>query len=106
MSADIEVSFDETSEEFKKLWENYIKWFDPYATHETFSENIASIVSRYGTNEFIEGVGYVNLNGEPQSFYGDEGYKEYPGVINIECDTDLNSRVMFETEYIIDQYGE
>lgn len=94
VQAEIEVQFDENSEEFKELWENYLERFDSDATYETFSENIASIVSRYGPEEFIEGVGYVNLNGKPQKFYGDGSYKEYPGIVNVKCDTD------FETYYV------
>ena len=100
VQAEIKVQFDEESEEFKKLWENYRKYFDSDATYETFSENIASIISRYGTTEFIEGVGYVNLNGEPQTFFSKGDYKEHPGIVNIEVDTDLNSMVDFEIYYI------
>ncbi len=96
VQAEIKVQFDENSEEFKELWEQYLEYFDSNATYDTFCENIASLVSRYGTYEFIEGVGHVNLNGKPQKFYFEGEYKEHPGIVNIEVETDLNSMIDFE----------
>lgn len=100
VEAEILIEFDEESNDFKDLWENYLEYFDSNATYESFSENIASLIARYGTYEFIEGVGHVKLNGENQKFFYDDGYKEQPGIVNIEVDTDLNSMVDFEISYI------
>jgi hypothetical protein len=100
VQAEIKVEFDENSDDFKELWRQYLRYFDKDATYETFTENIASIISRYGTYEFIEGVGYVNLNGSPQKFYSEGEYKEHLGIVNVEVDTDLNSMVAFEIDYI------
>lgn len=95
VQAEIKVQFDENSEEFKELWKNYLEFFDSNAEYESFSENIAYVISKYGVQEFIDGVGYVKLNGENQRFFADGEYKEQPGIVNVEVYTDMNSMVDF-----------
>lgn len=102
VQAEIKVEFDEESNEFKELWDNYLEYFDKDATYETFSENIASIISRYGVEEFIEGVGYVKHFGENQKIFSNGKYEEQSGIVNVEIDTDLNSMVDFQIDYIED----
>lgn len=102
VTADIIVEFDENSEEFKKLWENYKKYFDPYATYETLADTVAYLIAKYGTTEFIEGWGYVKLNGRNQTFFCEGEYKEVSGLINVEVDTDINYMVDYEIDYTQD----
>ena len=96
VQAEIKVQFDENSEEFKELWSQYLEYFNSGADYESFAENIAYMIAKYGTTEFIEGVGHVQLNGKNQKFFHEGEYKEQPGIVNIEVETDLNSMVDFE----------
>lgn len=95
---EIIVEFDEHSEDFKALWAGYKEHFDSDADFESFAESIASMIARYGTQEMIEGVGFVKLNGENQRIYHNGEYKEQNGIINIEVETDLNRMVDFDVE--------
>lgn len=96
VQADIDIEFDETSEEFKELFENYLKYFNPDCDYELFASSIVQFISRYGVDEFIEGVGYVKHNGNNQTIWDREGYTEKLGCINVIVDTDLNNKVDFE----------
>ena len=100
MQAEIIVEFDENSEDFKDLWKGYKEAIDRGANYESFAETIASHVSRYGTKDHIEGIGYLKYNGENQNVWSDEEYKEQEGYVNIEVDTDLNNMVEFESYYV------
>lgn len=102
MTKDIIVEFDENSEEFKELWANYKEAIHPSADLESFAENIASIICRYGVREMIEGVGYVKHNGKSQRISHHGEYKEMESCINVEVDTDLNDMVDFEVDYTHD----
>ena len=99
VQAEITVEFDENSQEFKDLFEGYTQAIDGNADYESLAETIASQVSRYGTKEFIEGVGYLKVNGENQSVYSEGKYEEAAGIINIETETDLNGMIEFEIGY-------
>lgn len=102
VEAEMVISFDENSEEFKELWDGYIESIDSDADHESFVQNIASIISRYGTQELIEGVGHVQLFGKNQKFFHEGEYKEQPGIVNVEVETDINNAVEFEVSYTED----
>lgn len=106
VQAEIKVQFDENSDEFKKMWKNYLEYFNSDADYQSFSENIAYVVSKYGVQEFIEGVGYLKLNGSNQSIYLNGEYKEREAIVNIEVETDLNSMVDFEIYYTQDLSSE
>ncbi|WP_336689400.1 MULTISPECIES: hypothetical protein [unclassified Chryseobacterium] len=99
LKAEVIVEFDENSEEFKEIFHGYKDAIDGSANLESLSESIASHVSRYGTREFIEGVGYLNVNSENQTVFNNGKYEEIESPINIEVETDLNGRVDFEIEY-------
>jgi hypothetical protein len=103
VQAEIEIEFDENSPEFKEMWDGYRTYIDSNADHESLCENIASLISRYGVDEFIEGVGYVKLNGENQRIFKDGEYKEQTGIVNVVVDTDINDRVDFYIDYIEEQ---
>ncbi len=94
VEADIEVEFDENSAAFKEMFEGYKELIDPNADYETLTENIISLVARYGLDEFIEGVGYPKSNGEKHRTYIG-GVVEHDCPINIICDTDINNRIDF-----------
>ena len=95
LEADIIVEFDETSEEFKNLFEEYKASIDSSADYESFAENIASLAARYGTDEFVEGVGYPRINGRKQKTYGKE-VVEHDCPVNMICeDMDINGKIEF-----------
>ncbi len=93
---EITIEFDENSEEFKELFSGYKSCIDSGADHQSFSENIASVVSRYGVSEFIEGVGFLKHNGKNQNIFHNGKYSEQKGFVNIEVETDLNGMVEFD----------
>lgn len=95
LEAEIEIEFDENSEDFKTLWQNYKEFFDPSADYESFCENIASQVARYGTRDHIEGVGYLKVNGKNYRRFSNGDFQEVPGIINVNLQTDLNDKVDF-----------
>lgn len=96
---EIIVEFDENSKDFKELWEGYTYAIDREADYQSFAENIASQISRYGVNDMIEGVGFVKLNGENQRVFHNGKYEEQEGCVNVEVDTDLNLMVDFYIDY-------
>lgn len=96
LEKEITVEFDENSKEFIELWENYRAYFDHTADYESFSENIAHQVARYGVNEFIEGVGFLKHNGKNQNIFFEGKYEEQEGHVNVEVDTDINKMVDFD----------
>ena len=67
VQADIEVEFDENSQEFKELFENYNDYFVECDEQE-FAEIIAKQVATYGICDNIEGVGLVKRNGKPRLY--------------------------------------
>lgn len=93
---EITVSFDENDPKFIELFEGYKRMIDDDADFNSLAENIASMISRYGIKELIEGVGYVKHNGEDQTVYSRGDYKPFEGIINVEVDTDINGMVDFE----------
>ena len=102
MQAEIIVEFDENSDDFKNLFEGYTECIDSSADYEDLAKNIAYIVSKYGVDEFIEGIGFVKHNGKNQNIFHDGEYKERDGHINVEVDVDINRQVDFEVDYIED----
>ena len=99
---EIIIEFDENSEDFKTLWEGYTSAIDSGADYQTFAENIASQISRYGVNDMIEGVGYVKHNGKNQNAFHNGKYEEQKGYVNVEVDTDINRMVDFDISYTED----
>lgn len=102
MEAEIIVEFDEKSEDFKELWEGYKSAINRDADYQTLAESIASIISRYGISEMIEGVGYVKYDGKNQHIFHKGKYEEMEGHVNVEVDTDINGMVEFECSYTQD----
>lgn len=103
---EIIIEFDENSEDFKTLWEGYTRAIDSEADYKSFAESIASIISRYGVDEMVEGVGFVKLNGKNQNVFHNGKYEEQEGLVNVEVDTDINRMIDFDisyTENLMDQ---
>jgi hypothetical protein len=96
VEAEIDIEFDENSEEFKEVWQGYKEAIDRDADYESFAESIASFVSRYGVKDFFEGVGYFKYNGENQNIFNKGKYEEQPAVVNLIVATDLNDMVDFD----------
>lgn len=99
--AEIVIKFDENDEKFQEMFNVYKELIDGDATYESLAKNIAYLVAKYGTKEQIEGVGHVNLNGVPQNYIVDNDYVPIEGVVNVECDTDINSAVDFYIDSVV-----
>lgn len=99
VEAEITVEFDENSEEFKQLWDNYHEFIDSDADYEELANSIASMVARYGVDSAIEGIGYLKYEGENQRAWVHGKYEEQPGYINVLVDTDINKQVDFDVTY-------
>ena len=92
IQTEIEVSFDENSQEFKDLFENYNNHFHE-CDLETFSENIALIIAHEGVKQNIEGIGAVLINGKPQKTESGEIINHF---INVEGHFYHSGEVVFE----------
>ncbi len=95
IEAEIEVEFDETSEEFKELFDGYKESIDSDADYTSFAESVANMAARYGTDEFIEGVGYPRVNGEKHKTYLPQ-FEEHDCPVNLICEDDVNGKIQFD----------
>jgi hypothetical protein len=100
MATEITVEFDETSKQFKELFENYNQYVMQCNCWE-FAETVASLVARYGIYDQIEGVGYPKNNGEPQTDYTANPVCKIDNPINVEAEFDLNGKVCFDIDYTV-----
>lgn len=63
VTGQIELTYDENSEEFKEALNDYQTLIDEDGTKEDLLNHVAFYVNRFGTDGMVEGVGYVGLNG-------------------------------------------
>lgn len=98
LRTELVVEFDENSEKFKGLYENYKNYISDN-DYEGFAENICNHIASYGATELIEGVGNVRINGEKQKDYMAPGAPEIDCPINVVGEFDLNERCDFEIYY-------
>ena len=109
VSTTVELEFNEHSGEFRQLFEAFNENIFK-CTHEEFAAYIAEFIARYGVDEQIEAVGYLQVDGEnqivPTVKVNKDGkkhleYVEYPGYVNIiDPDMDINRKLIFHTDYI------
>lgn len=110
ISTTVELEFDEKSEDFKLLYKAYNESISKCANYEEFLADIASYIARYGVNEEIEGVGYLQLEGNNQvvsvPFTNEQNklmwtLKEKQGYVNlVNSEVDLNGKLDFSVDYI------
>ena len=89
VQATIEVEFDENSQEFKDLFENYNNYFAECDKQE-FAEIIAKQVATYGISDDIEGVGLVKRNGKMQRNI------DHPIDVVVQNGYDINGMIDFD----------
>lgn len=88
---EITIDFEESNEDFLKVFNGYKAYIDPDADFESFAQNIALSVARYGKDDFIEGVGLLSYRGnKPLDYSASKGSE---GVVNIDVDVDINGMV-------------
>ena len=110
LSTTIELEFDEKSENFKLLYEAYNDSISKCKDYEEFLANIACYIARYGVNENIEGVGYLQIDGVDQTTleHRSNDYRKltlirkiHPGYVNlVNSQVDLNGKLDFIVDYI------
>lgn len=100
LESKIIVEFDENSEQFKNLLEGYNENFAGETDEESLAEDIALSVSRYGVNDFIEGVGYLKFRGKHRKKFIDGKFQEVPAIISVDVPVDLNGMVEAEVTYV------
>lgn len=99
IEAEVVIEFDENSEEFKEIFDGYNSAICE-CDYEEFAGNIASIIARYGADEFIEGVGRLKINGNKQiDYFSRKGIVPIDNPVNIIADTDLNDKIDFQISY-------
>jgi len=97
VKATIIVEFDENSNEFKNLFENYNKFFSE-CDYDDFSNIIAKSIARDGIYQSIEGIGRVKINGKAQREQYFPPTPEIDHPVNIIADIDMNGDVDFDSE--------
>ena len=63
ITGQIELTYNENSSEFKEALEGYQELIEKEGDKESMLKHVAFNVTKFGTNEMIEGVGYVGYNG-------------------------------------------
>ena len=63
ITGQIDLSFNENSEDFKETLIEFEKSGHIGSTIEDLLKHVAFYVNRFGTDGMVEGVGYVGLNG-------------------------------------------
>lgn len=99
LSTEITVQFDEKSQDFKDLLKGYNEAICD-ADEEDLAKHVAEHICRYGTSEYMEGVGLVKENGEKQTNYQKEGAPEDDCPINVIAELDLNGHPEFEIDFV------
>ena len=59
ITGEIELEYDENTNEFKEALEAYQKSIDPNGKKEDILKHVAFHVTRFGIESMVEGVGYV-----------------------------------------------
>lgn len=63
LTGQVELTYDENSQEFKEALEGYRESMERNGTKESMLKHVAFYVTRFGTDGMVEGVGYVGYNG-------------------------------------------
>lgn len=110
ISTTVELEFDEKSEDFKLLYKAYNDSISKCRNYEEFLADIANYIARYGVNENIEGVGYLQIDGVDQTTLERKTDKEgkltwirkiQPGYVNlVNSQVGLNGKLYFSVDYI------
>jgi hypothetical protein len=102
ITAEIELHYDENSQEFKDAFEGYKTIIQETDDPNDMLENIAHIIAKYGCDELIEGCGYVSINGKKQVDYFQRGVlKDWCGV-DVKGSIDINDTINYDI-YIQDE---
>lgn len=74
VSTTISMTYDPESEEFKDSLESYRNAIEDGASEEDMLRQIAWYITAFGTENMIEGIGYVSVdgekNGDPEDWCG------------------------------------
>lgn len=94
VSTTISMKYDPESKEFKAALESYRDAIEDGASEEDMLRQIAWYITAFGTENMIEGIGYVSVDGEKQ---GDTD--NWCGV-DIENNFNINGTPEFSTDII------
>lgn len=64
ISGEVELEYDKNSPEFKEALEGYREVIDSRGTADDVLKQVAYYITRFGTEELVEGVGYIGYNGK------------------------------------------
>lgn len=93
LTAIIPLSYDENSKEFIEAYEAYKEVIDSDATKEDMLQHIGWYIASFGSDNLIEGVGQVSVDGKK---IGDES--DWCGVDVSSSAFTINGVPEFETE--------
>ena len=63
ITGQIELTYDENSNEFKESLEGYQQVIEKGGNKESMLKHVSFYVTRFGTDGMVEGIGYVGFNG-------------------------------------------
>lgn len=99
VSSTVTVEFNEKSEEFKTLFENFNKYYT-VCDYKEFAEHLATTMVMHGIED-IDGIGCVKINGKPQKRYAPKKVEEIEHPINVIGDIDsVNGLICSHAEEI------
>lgn len=64
ITGQIELEYDKNSPDFKESFAGYQKSIDVKGTINEMLQHVVSHILKFGPDEMVEGVGFINLPGE------------------------------------------
>ncbi|MDR1339856.1 MAG: hypothetical protein LBK58_07390 [Prevotellaceae bacterium] len=98
VSGEMELHYDETSQEFKDAIEGYRTIIDPSGDVEDMLQSIACMIVQFGREELIEGCGYVSINGRKQIDYFHGGKERIWCGVNAVGKFTINDTIEFDVD--------
>lgn len=88
IAADLLLSYDDESPEFKQALEDFQEYIQQSGTEDDLLEYVAYNIGAFSPEEIIDCIGKVSLNGDKPSIL-------YCGI-DVQCDTDCLNNLIFE----------
>lgn len=94
VSATISMKYNPESEEFKDSLKSYRDAIEDGASEEDMLRHIAWYITAFGTENMIEGIGYVSVDGEKKSDPEDWCGVDIENCLNINDTPDFQTAII------------